>query len=134
MPAPGATEFADKASQIIGTYGLPLPCELLDSLRQELRDSRPDGRCRLAEEKAAVFLARALHARLIAALPVAMDSGGLLAAWSKFTQQVMYRTDLGLINRALFNHEILPLIDGVERIVEERVPGRRSAHTETAHC
>jgi hypothetical protein len=63
-----------------------------------------------------------------------MDAGGLLAAWSKFTQQVMYRADLGLINMALFNHEILPLIDGVERIVEERVPGRRSAHTETAHC
>ena len=134
MTAPKATRFADKAAHIIGTYGLPLQPELLDSLRQQLRDSNPNGRERLAEEEAAVFLARALHTRVIAALRSGMDAGGLLAAWSKFTQQVMYRTDLGLINMALFNHEILPLIDGVERILEERVPDRPSAHTETAHC
>lgn len=134
MLARKATRFADKAAHIMGTYGLPLQPELLDSLQRELRDSNPDGRHRLAEEEAAIFLARALHAMVIAALRSGPDAGGLLAAWSKFTQQVMYRADLGLINMALLNNEILPLIDGVERILEERVPGRRSAHTETARC
>ncbi len=134
MTAPKATRVADKAAHIIGTYGLPLQPELLDSLRQQLRDSNPNGRERLAEEEAAVFLARALHTRVIAALRSGMDAGGLLAAWSKFTQQVMYRTDLGLINMALFTDTILPLIDGVERILEERVPSRQSGQIETAHC
>ena len=134
MTAPKATRFADKAAHIIGTYGLPLQPELLDSLRQQLRDSNPNGRERLAEEEAAVFLARALHTRVIAALRSGMDAAGLLAAWSKFTQQVMYRADLGLINMALFTDTILPLIDGVERILEERVPSRQSGQIETAHC
>jgi hypothetical protein len=124
--------FAHKAAHIIGTYGLPLPQELLDALRLELRDSRSGDRCRLAEEEAGVFLARALHARVIAALPSGVDAGGLLAAWAKFTQQAMYRTDLGLINMVLFNHEILPLIDDVERILEERVPDRQSAPMDAA--
>ena len=136
MPAPKTTAksmgFAHKAAHIIGTYGLPLPQELLDALRQELRDSRPGNRCRLAEEEAGVFLARALHARVTAAQPSGIDAGHLLAAWSKFTQQVMYRADLGLINMVLFNHEILPLIDDLERALEEPVPGRRSAPVETA--
>ena len=134
MPAPKTTGFADKAAHIIGTYGLPLPCESLDALARELRDSNPGGRHRLAEEEAAVFLARALHARVIAALRSGIDAGGLLAAWSKFTQQVMYRADLGLINMALFNNEILPLIDGVERILEEQAPSGELAQKEAAPC
>ena len=134
MPAPKATRFADKATHIIGTYGLPLPRELLDSLRRELRDSNPGGPHRLAEEEAAVFLARALHPRVIAALSAGIDATGLRAAWSKFTQQVMYRADLGLINVALFNNEILPLIDGLERILEEHVASREPAQKATAHC
>ena len=104
----------------------------MDALRQELRDSDPNGRHRLAEEEAAVFLAHALHAKVVAALRSGLDAGGLLAAWSKFAQQVMYRADLGLINMALLNNEILPLIDGVERILEEQVPSRERAQRNTA--
>ncbi len=134
MPAPKPTRFAHKAAHIIGTYGLPLQPELLDSLRRELRDSNPNGGNRLAEEEAAIFLARALHAKVIAVLGSRTDAGGLLAGWSKFTQQVMYRADLGLINMALLNNEILPLIDGVERILEEQAPGAELAQREAAHC
>ena len=134
MLARKATRFADKAAHIIGTYGLPLQPELQDSLQRELRDSNPDGRHRLAEEEAAIFLARALHAMVIAALRSGIDAGGLLAAWSKFTQQVMYRADLGLINMALLNNEILPLIDGVERILGEKSPSAELAQIEAAHC
>ena len=134
MPAPKATRFADKAAHIIGTYGLPLPSELLDALRRELRASNPNGRNRLAEEEAAVFLARALHAKAIAALGSGIDAGGILAVWPRFTQQVMFRADLGLINMALFNDEILPLIDGVERIFREKIPGGDPARKAATHC
>ena len=34
----------------------------------------------------------------------------------------MYRSDLGLINMVLFDHEILPLIDDVEQILEQESP------------
>ncbi len=134
MPAGKATRFADKAAHIIRTYGLPLQSELLDSLRRELCDSNPNGRHRLAEEEVAIFLARALHTMAIAALRSGIDAGGILAAWSRFTQQVMYRADLGLINMALLNNEILPLIDGVERILEEQAPSGELAQKEAARC
>ena len=137
MPARKATRFADKAAHIIGTYGLPLPSEILDSLRRALRDSNPNGGNRLAEEEAAIFLARSLHAMAIAALRSDIDAcaaGGILAAWSRFTQQVMYRADLGLVNMALFDNEILPLIDGVERILREKPASGELAQKEAAHC
>jgi hypothetical protein len=127
-----ATRFADKAAHIMGTYGLPLQPELLDSLQRELRDSNPDRRHRLAEEAAAIFLARALHAMVIAALRADIDAGGLLAAWSKFTQQVMYRADLGLINMVMFSDEILPLIDDVEQILRQEFPAGKFPQTRTA--
>ncbi|MEE9267273.1 MAG: hypothetical protein V3V86_11155 [Gammaproteobacteria bacterium] len=132
MLARKATRFADKAAHIMGTYGLPLQPELLDSLQRELRDSNPDGRHRLAEEEAAIFLARALHAMVIAALRADIDAGGLLAAWSKFTQQVMYRADLGLINMVMFSDEILPLIDDVEQILRQEFPAGEFPQTRTA--
>ncbi len=132
MPARKATRFADKAAHIMGTYGLPLQSELLDSLQRELRDSNPDGRHRLAEEEAAIFLARALHAMVIAALRSGPDAGGLLAAWWKFTQQVMYRADLGLINMVMFSDEILPLIDDVEKILRQEFPAGEFPQTRTA--
>ena len=134
MLARKATRFADKAAHIIGTYGLPLPSEILDSLRRALRDSNPNGGNRLAEEEAAIFLARSLHAMAIAALRSGIDAGGILAAWSRFTQQVMYRADLGLVNMALFDNEILPLIDGVERILREKPASGELAQKEAAHC
>jgi len=133
VPARKATRFADKAAHIIGTYGLPLQSEVLDSLRRELRDSNPNGGNRLAEEVAAIFLARSLHAMAIAALRSDIDAGGILAAWSRFTQQVMYRADLGLINMALLDNEILPLIDGVERILREKPARGELAQKEAAH-
>ena len=36
----------------------------------------------------------------------------------------MYRADLGLINMVLFEHEILPLIDDIERVLPPDVPTR----------
>jgi hypothetical protein len=39
----------------------------------------------------------------------------------------MYRSDLGLINMVLFDHEILPLIDDVERILEQESPAGSSS-------
>ncbi len=131
MLARKASRFADKAAHIIGTYGLPLQSELQDSLQRELRDSNPNGRHRLAEEEAAIFLARALHAMVNAALRSGIDAGDLLAAWSKFTQQVMFRADLGLINMVMFSDVILPLIDDVEQILRQEFPAGKFPQTKT---
>jgi hypothetical protein len=54
----------------------------------------------------------------------------ILDSWSKFTQQSMYRSDLGFINRVLFDHKILPLIDDVDRIVQENVAAGESSRVE----
>lgn len=125
MRASDAMSYADKVVHIIDTYGLPLPSEVLRSLRQEARDSNLNGGDRLAEEEAAIFLARNLQAMVTAELRLGIDSGamgGILDAWSKFAQQAMYRADLGLINTVLYTYEILPLIDDVERLLREEIP------------
>lgn len=124
MPATKAMSHIDKVVHIIDTYALPLRSQALDSMRQEVRDSNPSGRERLAEEEAAVFLAHHLHAAVTAELRSGLDSravGGILDAWSKFTQQAMYRADLGLVNMVLYTYEILPLIDDVERLLREEI-------------
>ena len=130
MSATKCMNFADKVMHIIGTYGLPLQPEIRESLRRHIKDTRPEHRNRLAEEEAAIILARRLHAMVIAELRSGIDSrsmDGILRSWSKFTQQSMYRSDLGLINMVLFDHEILPLIDDVERILEEESPADGSS-------
>ena len=134
MPVRKSMSYADKVMHIITTYRLPLQPRMLESLRRDIQDSAPAGRNRLAEEEAAIFLARRLHAMVIAELRADTDFraiSAILDSWSKFTQQSMYRSDLGLINRVLFNHEILPLIDDVERTVEENVAAGGSSRAET---
>jgi hypothetical protein len=125
MPASNAMSYSDKVVHIMGTYALPLPSAVLESMRQDVRDADPSGHQRLAEEEAAIFLARNLHAMVMTELHSGIDSrsmGGVLDAWSKFAQQAMYRTDLGLINMVLYTYEILPLIDDVERLLREAIP------------
>lgn len=115
-----AKSHADKVAHIMGTYGLPLDPEVLDRLRGDMRASSPTGLGRLAEEEAAVYLARRLHAMVMADLCSGVGTGaieGAREAWTKFTQQVMYRADLGLVSMVLYDHEILPLIDEVERML-----------------
>ncbi len=127
--------YADKVVHIIGTYRLPLQSQVLESFRCDMRDSTPRDRNRIAEEGAAIFLARRLYPMVMAELRSGIDcraTGGILDAWSKFTQQAMYRSDLGLINLVLFNDEILPLIDDVERILREEFPTGQGSQTEAA--
>jgi hypothetical protein len=124
MPASDVRSYADEVVHIMATYNLRLPREMLESMAQGVRDSGPGGLDRLAEEEAAILLARNLHAVVMAELCSGIDSramGGTLGAWSKFSQQTMYRADLGLINKVLYRHEILPLIDDVERLLRERL-------------
>jgi len=135
VPATKRMNFADKVMHIIGTYGLPLQPEMLASFRRHIQDRTPGNRNRLAEEEAAIFLAHRLYAMVIAELRAGIDSrtiSTILDAWSKFAQQSMYRSDLGLINMVLFDHEILPLIDDVERILEEESPAENHSRIEFA--
>ena len=135
MLATKPMNFADKVMHIIATYGLPLQPETLESFRQLVEETDMKNRNRLAEEEAAIFLARRLYAMVIAELRSGIDiraRNAVLVSWSKFTQQSMYRSDLGLINMVLFDHEILPLIDDVERIVQEKSPQGDYARTEFA--
>jgi hypothetical protein len=114
------TRDTDKVVHIMGTYGLPLQPEVLDTLREDMRASKLGRHNRLAEEDAAIYLARSLHAMVMADQCACVGTStidGIHDAWAKFTQQAMYRADLGLINMVLFDHEILPLIDDVERIL-----------------
>ena len=130
MPATKRMNFADKVMHIIGTYGLRLQPEILESLRRHTQDTTAKSCNRLAEEEAAIALAHRLHAMVVAELPSGIDSPAMervLVSWSKFTQQSMYRSDLGLINMVLFDHEILPLIDDVERILEQESPAGGSS-------
>ena len=99
--------------------------EALEAMRERAREASGSAHELLAEEEAAIFLARHLHAAVKAALRDWSDAGamgGILAPWWKFAQQAMYRADLGLINRVLYTHEILPLIDDVERRVRDALP------------
>lgn len=135
MPVRKSMSYADKVMHIITTYRLPLQPRMLESFRRDIQDSAPAGRDRLAEEEAAIFLARRLHAMVIAELRADSDSraiSAILDSWSKFTQQSMYRSDLGLINMVLFNHEILPLIDDVDRIVQEEIATGEPSRGEAA--
>ena len=135
MPATKCMNFADRVMHIIATYGLPLQPDTLESFRRLVKETDIKNRNRLAEEEAAIFLARRLYAMVIAELRSGIDiraRNAVLVSWSKFTQQSMYRSDLGLINMVLFDHEILPLIDDVERIVQEKSPQGDYARTECA--
>ena len=131
MPVSKAMPYADKVMHIVGTYGLPLQPEMLESFHLYMQDSAPGERDRLVEEEAAIFLARRLYPMVLAELRSGIESRAILDTWSKFTQQSMYRSDIGLINMVLFNHEILPLIDDVERIVQENVAAGDSSRVET---
>jgi hypothetical protein len=125
MSATKSMIFADKVVHVIATYGLELQPEMLESFRRYLQDTAARNCDRFAEEEAALFLARRLYAMVIAELRSGIDSramNGILDSWSKFTRQSMYRSDLGLINMVLFDHEILPLIDDLERRLEEASP------------
>jgi len=120
-----SSQHADKVVHIIDTYGLPLPCATLQGLRRDLIEMNPSGRERFAEEDAALYLADRLHAMASAELHACGEPGEIgaaLRAWMKFTRQVMYRTDLGLVNLVLFKAEILPLIDDMERLLQENTP------------
>lgn len=124
MPAIDSVSHIEEVVHIIDTYALPMPAAALDSMRRQVRESNPSGGERLAEEEAALFLTRHLHAAVIHELRSGLDSsamGGILDAWSKFAQQAMYRADLGLINAVLYRYEILPLIDDVERLLREGI-------------
>ena len=135
MPASKSMNFADKVMHIIGTYGLRLQPEILELLRRDIKDTAACSRKRLAEEEAAIVLAHRLHAIVVAELRSGIDSRAIesiLASWQKFSQQSMYRSDLGLINMVLFDHEILPLIDEVEQILEEESPVRNSSQVDFA--
>jgi hypothetical protein len=135
MPVSKRKNFPDKVMHIMGTYGLRLQPEVLASLRRHIQDTPAENRNRLAEEEAAIVLAHRLHAMVVAELPSGMDSPAMesiLGSWSKFTQQSMYRSNLGLINMVLFDHEILPLIDDLERILEEESPADGSSQMEFA--
>ena len=135
MPTGKAMSRADRVLYIVGTYGLPLPPELLVSFRRRIRRAKPCDVQLLFEEQAAMLLARHLYPRVIAALGAPADARAveaILGAWSKFAQQAMYRSDLGLINMCLFDHEILPLIDNVERMVREKFPAAAAPRVQTA--
>ena len=122
MPATDSVSHIEEAVHIIDTYALPMPAAALDSMRRQGRESNLSAGERLAEEEAALFLARHLHAAVTNELRSGLDSsamGGILDAWSKFAQQAMYRADLGLINTVLYRYQILPLIDDVERLLRE---------------
>jgi hypothetical protein len=125
MSANRSTSYADKVVHIIDTYALPMDAQALEAMRERVRKASANARELLAEEEAAIFLARHLHTGVKAALRDCSDVGtigGVLAPWWKFAQQAMYRADLGLINRVLYTHEILPLIDDVERTVRDELP------------
>ena len=126
MTTTKCSDYGDKVVRIIRTYGdLPLGAEALTAFRQDTLEAHWDGHGRLPEDEAAVFLARYLQAMVVAGIGSGIDSPSVsrvLGAWSNFAQQAMYRADLGLINLVLFNDEILPRIDEVERILRERSP------------
>jgi hypothetical protein len=128
MPASEALNDTDKVIHIIGTYDLSMSPEMLESIRRSVGDSTRGNGDQLSEERAAVVLARYLYALVIAELHSGNDAGtsdGILDVWARFTQQAMYRSDLGLIKMALFDEEILPLIDEAERIFREQVLNRK---------
>ena len=124
MPTTNLSDYSDRVMHIIRSYGdLPLAAGVLKSFQRDTLEAHGDEQRRLPEDEAALFLARYLHARAVTELRSGMDSGSagqVLRAWSNFAQQAMYRADLGLLNLVLFNHEIVPRIDEVERIARER--------------
>lgn len=126
MPARDVTNDADRIIHIVGTYGLGLPAPTLASIRQQVFDFARLDEHLLVEERAAMCLARHLYPAVVAQLrgkttPSARDD--MVAVWSTFAQQAMYRSDLGLVNMALFDDKILPLVDEVKRLIEERAAG-----------
>jgi hypothetical protein len=127
MPASNVMSYTDKVIHVIGTYGLPVRPEVIESIRQSMDDAAQHNGNLLLQEQAAMTLVGHLYPMVIAALRSGNDARGgdeILDAWSKFTQQAMYRSDLGLINLTLFNEEILPLIDDVERVFRDHVLNR----------
>lgn len=125
MTAIRAGNYADKVVHVIDTYGLPMDARALGAMYERVRESSLNDSELLAEEAAAIILARHLHAVVQGALRGCADPtaiGGVLDTWWKFVQQVMYRADIGLINRVLYTYEILPLIDDMERTVCDEVP------------
>jgi hypothetical protein len=133
MTVDRASNYADKVVHVIDTYGLPMDARALGAIYERVRESNLNDDELLAEEAAAIFLARHLHIAVRDALrgganPTAM--GGVLDTWRRFVQQVMYRADIGLINRVLYTYEILPLIDEMERAVCDQVPGDNPAKTQ----
>ena len=126
MSASKVMSYTDRVLHIIDTYNLPIRPDARESMHQRVRDSDFSGRERLAEEEAAVFLARVLRDAVTVELRSGIESramGSILDAWSKFTQQAMFRADVGLINSVLYTYEILPLIDDVERLLREGIAG-----------
>lgn len=124
MPASKAMSYTDRVLHIIDTYNLPIRHDARESMRRRVRDSDFSGRERLAEEEAAIFLARALRDAVTAELRSGIESramGSILDAWSRFTQQAMFRADVGLINSVLYTCEILPHIDDVERLLRDGI-------------
>ena len=129
------SNYAAKVTHIIRTYGdLSLAAGVLKSFQCDTLEAHGREHGRLPEDEAALFLNRYLYAMLVSELRSGTDSASVdeaLGAWSKFAQQAMYRADLGLINLVLFNHEILPRIDEVERIARRRLSANPSAPTES---
>lgn len=118
MPARRDPSDADKVMHIVATYGLGLPPAALASIRKQCIDFTCVDSHLILEERAAMCLTRYLYPAVLSELGAASAPAArseLLVAWSKFAQQAMYRSDLGLINMAQFDGEILPLIDEVER-------------------
>ena len=106
--SPGET---DRVAHIMGTYGLPLQTQVMDRLRDDLCAYVSGRQDRFAEEEAAIYLARSLHAMMMADLCACVGTGaipGIREAWDRFIHQAAYRVECGLINRVLFDHEILP--------------------------
>lgn len=122
MPTSKATSHADKVIHIIGTYGLSLQSGVRESFRQLLCVSTHRVAHLLSEEEAAMLLADHLYPALIAGLRSGVDASAIddmLEVWLRFAQQAIYRSNLGLISMALFDDEILPLIDDVDRALRE---------------
>ena len=136
MPSTDHSNYADRVMHIIRTYGdLPLAPGVLKSFRCDALEAHGHEHARLPEDEAALFLTRCLHAMVVTELRSAKNSASAeraLGAWSRFVQQAMYRADLGLINLVLFNHEILPRIDEVERIARDHLSAKTSPRKESA--
>lgn len=128
MSASGDASDCDKMMRVVAAYGIALQPQVLASIgRQSAHYVDVDHRL-IVEERAAVCLLRHLYPAIIAELRAETCSPArdeLVAAWSKFAQQALYRSDVGLINMALFDSQILPRILEVERLVEESSPAAK---------